>query len=275
MNGVPSFPNLPAGIGRDVLRYARLDLEEIEPLHIRGRTRAIEHLRGPHGNVRAGALLTMLDTAGGVCGGLAALPEGWVVSTNMSARTVRTEHAGPLRVDSRVVRKGRSNVVTAVQIFDDADDADGALIVDGVLTSSILVPEHGPPQWERPLRLSMPDPEDGYQPIDAWLGLRDAGPGAVAIDLKDGLRNPWGILHGGVVASLVDAAAAQVTGGGVTTDVVLHYLAPNRIGPVAARATVLGARSDGSVVRVEVHDEGAARMTAVAVATARPPLSSG
>ncbi|MGH8978322.1 MAG: PaaI family thioesterase [Acidimicrobiia bacterium] len=264
MNGVPSFPNLAAGMGRDVLRYARLDLEEIEPLHIRGRTRAIEHLRGPHGNIRAGALLTMLDTAGGICGGLAALPEGWVVSTNMSACTVRTDQTGPLRVDGRVVRKGRNNVVTAVQIF---DDADGALVVDGVLTSAILVPEHGPPQWERPLRLSMPDPDDGYQPMDEWLGLREADPGTIEIDVRDGLRNPWGILHGGVVASLVDAAAVHVTGGGVTSDVVLHYLAPNRTGPVRARAAVLGTRSDGTVVRVEVRDEGAARATAVAVAT--------
>ena len=40
--------------------------------------------------MRGGALLTMLDNVGGLCGGLAALPDGWVVSTNLSARTLRT-----------------------------------------------------------------------------------------------------------------------------------------------------------------------------------------
>lgn len=43
------------------------------------------HSRGATGSVRAGLLLTMLDFAGGLCGGLAALPR-WVVSTNLVAR---------------------------------------------------------------------------------------------------------------------------------------------------------------------------------------------
>ena len=57
----------------------------------------------------------------------------------------------------------------------------------------------------------------------------------VAIDLADELRNPWGILHGGILAMLVDIAVEHATGG-VTTDVVLHFLAPNRVGPVRDRA---------------------------------------
>ena len=94
--------------------------------------------------------------------------------------------------------------------------------------------------------------------IPEWLGAR-AGRrhDAVEMPLADTLRNPWGILHGGAVASLIDLAAEHVTGG-VTTDVVLHFLAPNRIGPV--RATVAdrsGTRADGTVLRVEVRDEGA------------------
>jgi uncharacterized protein (TIGR00369 family) len=257
----------PIQIGRDVLRYARLDLEEIDELHVAGRTRAVDHLRGRDGNVRAGALLTMLDSAGGVCGGLAALPDGWVVSTNMSARTVSPDHSDALLVDARVLRKGRHNVVSVVQIL---DAASRALVLDGVLTSAILVPQGGPPVWERPMRMSMPDPADGYVSMPEWLGLRFVAADTVEIDLRDGLRNPWGILHGGVVAALVDAVTEHVTDGGVTSDVVLHYLAPNRTGPVRAIATRLGRRSDGDVVRVEVRDEGASRVTAIAVATAKP-----
>ena len=68
--------------------------------------------------------------------------------------------------------------------------------------------------------------------------------------------------------ALVDIAAEHATGG-VTTDVVLHFLAPNRVGPVRATARPLGARSDGEVCRVEVRDEGGDRLTGLAVAVAR------
>ena len=79
---------VPKNMGADISRFARLEMREVEDLHVVGWARSIDHLRGPTGAVRAGALLTMLDSAGGVCGGLASLPDGWVVSTNMSAHTV-------------------------------------------------------------------------------------------------------------------------------------------------------------------------------------------
>ena len=77
-------------------------------------------------------------------------------------------------------------------------------------------------------------------PVDPRLArrARRSATDAVEIDLADRLRNPWGILHGGVVATLVDLAAEHATGGGCTTDVVLHFLAPNRVGPVRATARV-------------------------------------
>jgi len=140
--------------GRGIARFIGIDLREVEgsvPVVVQGRAPGAAHLRGPHGGVRAGALLTMLDSVGGLCGGLAALTDGWVVSTNLSARTVALTQTGPLRIDSRVLRQGRTSVLTAVQIHDEG--AHDALVVDGVLTSAILVPEHVPPEWTRPLVL--------------------------------------------------------------------------------------------------------------------------
>lgn len=254
--------------GREVTRYVRVEMREVGDLRLEGRAPASDHLRGDDGGVRAGALLTLLDSVGGLCGGLAALPEGWVVSTNLAARTVRRNHVGPFRIDAAVLRRGRNNVVTDVAIRDEGSG--GALVVHGVLTSAILVPENGPPPWTRPLHLRAADAAPGDPPpIEEWIGLRRVDGATVEIDLTDELRNPWGILHGGVVASLVDAAAAHAAGG-TTTDVVLHFLAPNRTGPVRAHARVAGERSDGHVVRVEIRDEGAGRVTAVAVATVTP-----
>ncbi len=255
--------------GRDVSRYVGVELRETAELQIEGRAPAAAHLRGEHGGVRAGALLTMLDNVGGLCGGLAALPDGWVVSTNLAARTFRTAHTGPLRIDAEVLRRGRNNVVTGVRIRDEG--AGDALVTDGVLTSAILIPENGPPQWSRPLVLTPGEvPAEPLPPISEWLDVQTVDPTTLEIALAEPLRNPWGILHGGVVASLVDLAAEHATHG-VVTDVVLHFLAPNRVGPVRAEVRVLGSRADGTICRVEVRDVGANRVTAVAVATAMTP----
>jgi uncharacterized protein (TIGR00369 family) len=264
MNGIAE-----PGSGRDVGRYIGVTMRETEELRLVGHAPIAPHLRGPSGGVRTGALLTMLDNVGGLNGGLAALPDGWVVSTNLAARVTAPARSGPLRIDSAVLRRGRNNVVTSVQIRDEG--ARDTLVASGVLTSAILVPANGPPQWSRPLVLdAVPATAADLPAIPEWLGLRAAGEHAVEIDLAGELRNPWGILHGGVVASLVDLAAEHATGGGSTTDVVLHFLAPNRVGPVRATAIVLGRRSDGDVLRVEVRDEGADRVTALAIVTNAP-----
>jgi acyl-coenzyme A thioesterase PaaI-like protein len=244
----------------------RMSMRETSELHVVGRADASPHLLGPRGDLRTGAILTMIDAAGGVNGGLASLPDGWVVTTNLAARVLAPTYSGAVRIESDLLRRGRNNVVTSVEVR----AGDDALVASGVLTSSILVPENGPPVWERPLAIEMGDPARAgadLPSVPEWIGARSAGPDAIEIDLADDLRNPWGILHGGVVAMLVDLAAEHVTGDGRTTDVVLHYLAPNRVGPVRAVARLLGRRGDGTVVRVEVRDEGAARTTALAIVT--------
>lgn len=260
-------------VGRDVSRYVRVELHEIEPSdsgapRVEGHAPASAHLRRPGGGVRAGALLILVDNVGGLCGGLAALPDGWVVSTNLSARLVRFDHVGPFRIDASVLRRGRASTVTAVEIRDEG--AGDALVVDGVLTSAVLVPENGPPRWTRPLVLGPGEPlREPVPTVAEWLDARTIDDTTVEMQLSETLRNPWGILHGGAVASLIDLAAEHLTGD-VTADVVLHFLAPNRVGPVRATATALGSRADGTVVRIEVRDEGAGRVTALAIVTATP-----
>jgi uncharacterized protein (TIGR00369 family) len=253
--------------GRDVSRYVRVAMRERDDGTLVGRAPVAGHVRGPGGAVRAGVVLTLLDQVGGLSAGLAALPGGWVVSTNLCARLVaRAPAAGPLRIDASVLRVGRSSVVTGVAVVDEGGA--GALVADGVLTSAILVPEQGPPRWERPVVLDPgPAPAEPLPPLADWIGATACGDDALEVVLDDRLRNPWGMLHGGVVAMLVDLAAEHATGG-TAADVVLHFLAPNRVGPVRAYVRPVGTRPDGAVLRVEVRDEGAARVTAVAVVTA-------
>lgn len=273
-------------IGRGVARFVGVAMTEVgdwERGEIVLEAEAIvgAHLRGPDGGLLTGALLTMCDNVAGLCGGLASLPDGWVVSTNLMLRRGRLELRGDrLTLRSTVLRRGRSAAVTDVVVA----DRDGPIAV-ATLTSAVLVPAAGVPQWERPARLhhasaadhrGEPEPdrlgEADLEHFSDWLGLRPAtGPGGgVEIDVFDGLRNPWGIVHGGVTASLIDAAArAAVDGSGTVSDATVHFLAPARIGPVIAAGVVLGARTDGEVVRVEVRDVGQDRTTAVAVCTVR------
>jgi uncharacterized protein (TIGR00369 family) len=254
--------------GRDVSRYIRMSMREEAPNHMVGRAPVAAHLLRDDGALRAGAVLTMLDNVGGICAGLASLPDGWVVSTNLAARVLVPARVGPLRIDAHVLRRGRNNVVTSVDIHDEGTD--DSTVASGVLTSAILVPEQGPPVWNRPVVID-PDAGSGAPaaiPMREWLGVRATNETTVEIDLADELRNPWGILHGGVVASLIDFATEHSTGA-PAADVVLHFLAPNRVGPVRADAQALGTRSDGTVCRVEVRDAGAHRTTALAVVTAR------
>jgi 1,4-dihydroxy-2-naphthoyl-CoA hydrolase len=267
--------------GRSVARYVGVDLREVgdweagevigeatSPLH--------EHLRAPGGGIRTGALLTMCDNVGGFCAGLAALPEGWVVSTNLSLTLAPRRVEGPMRLRSTVLRAGKSAIVTDVRVTDSG--AADAIVADAVLTSAVLIPEGGPPHWARPAHMQAPPPAGALPPLVDWLGIRDVPgepAGVVELDITDAVRNPWGIMHGGVTASLVDIAAERAGAAHLrvpveSTDVALHFLAPSRVGPVRATATVMGERTDGVVVLVEVRDTGRDRVVARAVVTARP-----
>ncbi len=260
--------------GRAVNQVTQVALHEVGhpsapgDTHVVGEVLELEHLRGQAGNVRAGALLTMADTVGGMCGGLAALP-GWVVSTNLMLSTNPAPHRGPLALDARVLRAGRKAVVTQVEIRDSGDGE--RLIADGVLTSAVLDPEGGPPDFPRPMVLQAPGGSAPILPLLEFFGIGARGTNEVALEITDRVKNPWGILHGGATAVLVDAAAVHAIGGDATTvDVVMHFLRPGRVGPAVARATVLGERADGHLVRVEVVDAGADdRVMVVAVATVR------
>jgi uncharacterized protein (TIGR00369 family) len=257
--------NRPAQ-GREVGRYVGLDLRETEEGRVRGVAPVREYLRGRNGQMRPGPLLTLLDSVGGLNAGLAALPDGWVVSTNLAARFVSDDHGDALVLESEVLRKGRNSVVAAVRA---SNEGTGAVVADGILTSSVLIPEGGPPVWTRPVVLAALDiPAEGYPVVEAWLATRSVDAESVEMPLHEHMRNPRGILHGGVVSMLIEQAVEHATGA-APVDVAMHFLAPNRVGPVRASARLIGARADAQVLRVEVRDIGADRLTALAVATTR------
>jgi uncharacterized protein (TIGR00369 family) len=97
------------------------------------------------------------------------------------------------------------------------------------------------------------------------LGKLERGAATIHLQLRDELLRNNGLLHGGVIASLADTAAAfavntmleegQIT---VTVDLTLQYLRPLTKGRVTAHAQVLRAGRRIANVQVNVHDEAGA-----------------
>lgn len=108
------------------------------------------------------------------------------------------------------------------------------------------------------------------------LGLRwtEFGPTGVTVevDIRADLCGPAGMVQGGVIATLIDVAAASTAAQGsaglvATSEMSIHFLAPGRIGPVRAVGELLHGRAGGAAVEVRVYDTGNAdRLMAVGLA---------
>ena len=99
--------------------------------------------------------------------------------------------------------------------------------------------------------------------LPAYLGVRivEMTPGRLVatMEVRDELLTPFGTLHGGVMAGLVDHALGCVLyplmprgQWAATTEFKLNYLAPVRGGTLTAESTVTAFGKRTAVVRVEV-----------------------
>jgi len=225
-------------------------------------------LTDPLGNLRLGAVTFVADGAGGLACGLAC-PEGrWVVTTDLEVRLVRPITSGRVRIHGRTVRAGATTVVATLDL---TDDATGEALGTGSITSHSLETPTPPPRdlWPRGTVLARTeDPPD--TPVLDLVAATTAGPGVVELPVTDEVRNPWGILHGGMAAFLAEAAVqAHPAGAGrPCLGMLLRYLAPTRTGPARFEAEHVGSSVHGGVFRVRGTDVGAGgRLTVVATVT--------
>lgn len=268
-------PSGPVDLRRYMNEYFRLERWEIPPAHgdegfseFGGRMPLDDHHRGAGGGMRTGALLTNLDSVGGFLAGLSVLPR-WIVTTSLMATVTRLDHRGPLRVHGRVLRRGRNSVVAGLEVVDEGRG--DALVAASTGTFAVLDPGDMTLEFTRPAAVPMPPPMEDTPPPEEFFHIEPGVGPTTRLQLADHLRNPWGILHGGAMAVLVDVAAcraaasatgasatgASTTGGLAAADTVLHYLRPVRVGPVEARCRVVGGPAGRVLVRVAVHDLGA------------------
>ena len=106
---------------------------------------------------------------------------------------------------------------------------------------------------------------DAITGLPAYLGIRllEFGPGFLVAEMavRDELKTPFGNLHGGVMAGLVDhvlgVVAYPVMRRGqwaATTEFKLNYLAPVSGGTLRAESRIVSMTRTTAIVRVEVSN---------------------
>ena len=224
-----------------------------------------DSLLDSHGSLRIGAITYTVDLATGLAMGAAVLDrDRWTVTTDLDVHLTTPVQSGPLRIEVEVLRAGET---TAVSVFSLHDDGLGCPVGGGTATGRPF-----PFEFDRTLlekRVGEPlDRSQGGSPtggnLVSELGLRLGEDGSVEVDVADWLRNPWGILHGGVTACMVDVAS-ELSGSAMLGRPVqpaaemIRYLAPGRVGPVVAVPTVLAVDARRALIETRVVDVGAAR----------------
>jgi uncharacterized protein (TIGR00369 family) len=107
----------------------------------------------------------------------------------------------------------------------------------------------------------------GSAGLPGFLGAEftEFGPGRLVarMDVREELLTPFGNIHGGVMAALVDHVLGCVLyplmqrgQWAATTEFKLNYLAPVSAGTLVAESTVLAMTKRTAVVRVEVDNGG-------------------
>ncbi len=118
--------------------------------------------------------------------------------------------------------------------------------------------------------------------LGGFLGITtlDVGPGRMrcGLDVRPDLLNPFGMMHGGVVAALVDhilgAVCYPVIPKGTwsaTTEFKVNLVAPVREGTVEAVAEILSMSKRTAVVRIDVTNGDRLVALAQGTVTLQPP----
>ncbi len=109
--------------------------------------------------------------------------------------------------------------------------------------------------------------------LDIELGKMERGKATLHLGVRDELRQNNGLMHGGVIASLIDTAAAfailtvlEPNKTTTTVDLTIHYLRPLIKGRATAEARVVRAGRRIIVVAIDVLDE-AEHVAATALTT--------
>ncbi len=248
------------------MRTAELEVSSTIEVH--------DALRDERGALRIGAVAYIADIATGLVSGLAVIDRDlWVVTTDLDVHVTESVVDGPVRVHASTVRAGAT---TAVAAFTVHDEGTGRVVGGGTGTFRPFTFDFDRAMLATPIgverRHDVGVVVDRTRVVDD-LGFRLGEDGSVEVSVEGWLRNPWGMLHGGVIGCLVDVSA-EVAGSAAlgraarATSEMIRFLAPGRVGPVRAVPEVLASDDRSALVEVRLVDTGADdRLVAIGTVT--------
>ncbi|MGH0037370.1 MAG: PaaI family thioesterase [Myxococcota bacterium] len=244
-----------------------------------------DEMRNPWGSVHAGLGVVLVDAVTGRLAVRAALPD-LVATSHISIQMGCTAREGVLHARARVLRRGRSTVALETRLEEDATGGGERREVGFGCATFSIVPNTGPPELSERIaalgtgviEMGGPDARLGA-PFLSRIGLRvvDAVCGVIEVDHSPYLQNHLKALQGGIVGTLVQAAAEESATAAsgeprVAMDISVQYLALGRVGPFRTRTRVLRHGAHGAAVRVELVDAGAGdKVLALAGVHCEPP----
>ena len=194
------------------------------------------------GSVCTEAICSIVDEAIGFVAVLAAQPEWGSTAALTLGFTQNPVHPeGRLRVEGRVVKAGRRLVFTECEVrWHDVlvAHARGQFARVGRTGSNthMEVPEPDPDEvFEMGNPGSRGAGDTGDQALSRSIGFTTQGPGSVELEFCEYVSNSSGILHGGVAAALV-LAAAEDAAGAPARSAEVQFLSAGRQGPFRAHA---------------------------------------
>ncbi|MCH2170815.1 PaaI family thioesterase [Myxococcota bacterium] len=188
------------------------------------------------------------------------------ITSDMDLRDLMPGRFDEIRVTATLLHRGRRSAVLDAAIFGCSDA--GTRQVGTAQANFALFP----PEQEFELgQIKSSNDEIEFQLPDSALSMDLPGQlgirvlsneqGHVEVDVEDYVKNPLGVLQGGVHAVLAEVAAelrASHDRGRTTrvSDLSIRYLAAARFGPIRAEARFVD-ESRSSLLRVDITDTGA------------------
>jgi acyl-coenzyme A thioesterase PaaI-like protein len=210
------------------------------------------------GHIRPSVIMLLVDMVAGLLDELSD-PDAWHFTTDFNLRLFDGPPADRITARARRLRKGNSISVTEVDLEDQA----GKLV--GYSQIGFANKPRRPSDPEKPKLTIGPSSFRGPnidQPLLEAAGIEvvDPAKGMVQVELVDSLRQPAGMMQGGMVALTLEAGALALAGHEAVEDVViadmdLRYLLGGRHGPMWTRSRWLGP-AGSSWILVELRDRG-------------------
>jgi uncharacterized protein (TIGR00369 family) len=233
------------------------------------RAPVVPEILTPDGSLQVGAVAAMIDVLAGALTARAVYPD-WMATASLSVHLAGRPTLDVIAATGKVIRAGRTMAITDVDIGEEGGDSGGLTnsIGTGLITFSRRPSTKNSSAFDPDLEVSETvdfgiEGSCLKEPFRDAAGVRilDEGSGVVELHLKEYVRNSVGVLQGGMIALLAEAAGEMAAGTATgkpmaSKDLAIQYLSQGKTGPFRTRTRVIRTTDNTALTRIEVIDCG-------------------